>query len=104
MQERQKRRNGNRKKSVNVLSILLTYVCQCAYDRYIDEQHRNGLNDMNNQPKLIQMMNEKLDQMTARGIPVSQAKLMVAMAMIETLRKCGISESDVMKFAGIVTK
>ena len=59
---------------------------------------------MNEQPVLIQMMNDKLSEMQARGIPLFEAKLMVAMAMVETLRKCDISEEDITKFAEIIAK
>lgn len=59
---------------------------------------------MNNEPAIIKMMNDKLDELKSRGIPVFQAKLMVAMAMVETLRMSGISENDVQKFVGIITK
>jgi hypothetical protein len=59
---------------------------------------------MNNQPALIQMMNDKLDELVSAGMPFYQAKLIAAMAMIETLRQLGISKEDAVKFAEIVTK
>lgn len=59
---------------------------------------------MNEKLDLIQMMNTKLDELTARGIPPFHAKLIVAQAMIITLEQSGISQSDIMKMAAIFAK
>lgn len=53
---------------------------------------------------LIKMMNEKLDEFVARGIPFYQAKLVVAQAAVIMMQQMGISQADINKVVKAIGK
>lgn len=59
---------------------------------------------MENKIDIIKMMNEKLDELVERGIPVFMAKLIVAKAAIVMAQEMGVDQDTIMKFAEVITK
>lgn len=59
---------------------------------------------MENKIDIIKMMNEKLDELVERGIPVFMAKLIVAKAAIVMAEEMGVDQDTIMKFAEVITK
>jgi hypothetical protein len=59
---------------------------------------------MENNMWIIEMMNEKLDELVARGIPFFQAKMIVAQAAVVMMEQMGVSAADIKKVMKALAK